>query len=124
MSLTMPLPSPGPVPALASSRPGSGPWPEVVTRPASIAALGDALAENALDNLGHGARARIVPPTTQNLGATEADLAAFVASVPDLPHTEAVRRPEMLIRPSDLCISAAHLREPGIAEDGALEGNA
>lgn len=44
MSLATPLPSPGPVPALASSRLGAGPSPEDAARLAWGAPLRDALA--------------------------------------------------------------------------------
>jgi len=51
--------------------------------------------------------ARIVPPTSQNQAAIEADLARFAPSVLDLPQAEATRRFEQLIRSYDPCISCA-----------------
>ena len=51
--------------------------------------------------------ARIVPPTSQNQAAIEADLARFAPSVIDLPQAEATRRFEQLIRSYDPCISCA-----------------
>jgi coenzyme F420-reducing hydrogenase alpha subunit len=51
--------------------------------------------------------ARIVPPTSQNQAAIEADLARFAPTVLDLPHAEATRRFEQLIRSYDPCISCA-----------------
>jgi coenzyme F420-reducing hydrogenase alpha subunit len=51
--------------------------------------------------------ARIVPPTSQNQAAIEADLARYAPRVLDLPHEEATRRFEQLIRSYDPCISCA-----------------
>ena len=51
--------------------------------------------------------AKIVPPTSQNQAAIEADLARFAPSVLSLPHDEATRRFEQLIRSYDPCISCA-----------------
>jgi sulfhydrogenase subunit alpha len=76
-----------------------------------------------VDGRGCVTRAQIVPPTSQNQGAIEADLAAFAPSVLDLPHAEAVHRLEMLIRAYDPCISCAtHFLDLRIVEDGAEEG--
>ncbi len=73
-----------------------------------------------MDVRGHVVHAQIVPPTSQNQGAIEADLAAFAPSVLDLPQTEAVHRLEMLIRAYDPCISCAtHFLDLRIVEDGA-----
>jgi len=60
-----------------------------------------------LDDRGHVAHAQIVPPTSQNQAAIEADLAAFAPSVLGLPHAEATLRIEQLIRSYDPCISCA-----------------
>ena len=60
-----------------------------------------------LDEAGRVATARIVPPTSQNQAAIEADLADFAPSVLDLPHAEATHRFEQLIRSYDPCISCA-----------------
>jgi sulfhydrogenase subunit alpha len=60
-----------------------------------------------LDDRGHVTHAQIVPPTSQNQAAIEADLAAFAPRVLDLPRAEAVLRIEQLIRSYDPCISCA-----------------
>ena len=60
-----------------------------------------------LDDRGLIAHAQIVPPTSQNQAAIEADLAAFAPRVLDLPHDEATVRIEQLIRSYDPCISCA-----------------
>jgi coenzyme F420-reducing hydrogenase alpha subunit len=60
-----------------------------------------------VDAAGIVRRAQIVPPTSQNQAAIEADLARFAPSVLDLPHEEATRRLEQLIRSYDPCISCA-----------------
>jgi coenzyme F420-reducing hydrogenase alpha subunit len=60
-----------------------------------------------VDERGRVTRAQIVPPTSQNQGAIEADLAAFAPAVLDLPQAEATRKLEMLIRAYDPCISCA-----------------
>jgi coenzyme F420-reducing hydrogenase alpha subunit len=63
--------------------------------------------------------ARIVPPTSQNQAAIEADLARFAPSVLSLPHDEATRRFEQLIRSYDPCIScAAHFLDVRWEEQG------
>ena len=60
-----------------------------------------------LDDRGHVAHAQIVPPTSQNQAAIEADLAAFAPRVLHLPHAEATHQIEQLIRSYDPCISCA-----------------
>jgi coenzyme F420-reducing hydrogenase alpha subunit len=76
-----------------------------------------------VDEQGHVTNAQIVPPTSQNQGAIEADLAAFAPSVLDLPHAEAIKRLEMLIRAYDPCISCAtHFLDLSIVDAGAEEG--
>jgi coenzyme F420-reducing hydrogenase alpha subunit len=60
-----------------------------------------------VDAAGIVRHATIVPPTSQNQAAIEADLARFAPSVLDLPHAEATRRLEWLIRCYDPCISCA-----------------
>jgi coenzyme F420-reducing hydrogenase alpha subunit len=60
-----------------------------------------------LDEQGHIAHATIVPPTSQNQAAIEADLTSFAPSVLDLDQAEATRRLEQLIRSYDPCISCA-----------------
>ena len=56
---------------------------------------------------GKVAAATIVPPTSQNQAAIEADLASFAPAVLDLPMGEATHRLEQLIRSYDPCISCA-----------------
>ena len=53
------------------------------------------------------AAATIVPPTSQNQAAIEADIALFAPRVLGLPMDEATRRLEQLIRAYDPCISCA-----------------
>jgi coenzyme F420-reducing hydrogenase alpha subunit len=53
------------------------------------------------------ATARIVPPTSQNQAAIEADLTDFAPTVLGLPHDDATHRFEQLIRSYDPCISCA-----------------
>jgi coenzyme F420-reducing hydrogenase alpha subunit len=60
-----------------------------------------------IDRDGLISRARIVPPTSQNQAAIEADLTAFAPTVINLPHAEATLRLEQLIRSYDPCISCA-----------------
>jgi sulfhydrogenase subunit alpha len=60
-----------------------------------------------LDHRGLVRHARIVPPTSQNQAAIEADLADFAPTVLHLPRTEATHRIEQLIRSYDPCISCA-----------------
>jgi len=60
-----------------------------------------------LDEQGLVSHAQIVPPTSQNQAAIEADLAAFAPRVLDLPIDEATLRIEQLIRSYDPCISCA-----------------
>jgi sulfhydrogenase subunit alpha len=60
-----------------------------------------------LDERGLVSHARIVPPTSQNQAAIEADLAAFSPRVLHLPKVEATHRIEQLIRSYDPCISCA-----------------
>jgi coenzyme F420-reducing hydrogenase alpha subunit len=60
-----------------------------------------------IDQQGLIDRARIVPPTSQNQAAIEADLTGFAPSVLALPHAEATLRIEQLVRAYDPCISCA-----------------
>jgi coenzyme F420-reducing hydrogenase alpha subunit len=60
-----------------------------------------------LDDDGTVLDARIVPPTSQNQAAIEADLRAFVAARLDLPREELVRQCEQAVRNYDPCISCA-----------------
>jgi len=60
-----------------------------------------------LDSKGIVRGAQIVPPTSQNQAAIEHDLALFAPAVLHLPHDEATRRMEQLIRSYDPCISCA-----------------
>ena len=60
-----------------------------------------------LDERGRIATAKIVPPTSQNQAAIEADLASFAPSILGETHDVATHRLEMLIRSYDPCISCA-----------------
>jgi sulfhydrogenase subunit alpha len=60
-----------------------------------------------VDDRGFVREAQIVPPTSQNQAAIEADLRGFAPRVLDLPHAEATHRLEQLIRSYDPCISCA-----------------
>jgi coenzyme F420-reducing hydrogenase alpha subunit len=60
-----------------------------------------------LDRDGRVVEARIVPPTSQNQAAIEADLALFAPTVLDRPHAEITHLLEQLIRSYDPCISCA-----------------
>jgi sulfhydrogenase subunit alpha len=76
-----------------------------------------------VDEVGHVTKAQIVPPTSQNQGAIEADLAAFAPNVLELPHAEATHQMEMLIRAYDPCISCAtHFLDLRVADDRGEEG--
>jgi coenzyme F420-reducing hydrogenase alpha subunit len=60
-----------------------------------------------LDRDGRVVEARIVPPTSQNQAAIEADLALFAPTILDRPHAEITHLLEQLIRSYDPCISCA-----------------
>jgi coenzyme F420-reducing hydrogenase alpha subunit len=60
-----------------------------------------------IDERGFIGAAQIVPPTSQNQVAIEADLTAFAPSVLELPHEVATHKLEQLIRSYDPCISCA-----------------
>ena len=71
-----------------------------------------------VDAAGKVRQAQIVPPTSQNQAAIEHDLAIFAPEVLDLPHDEATRRLEQLIRSYDPCISCAtHFLDVRIEHD-------
>lgn len=61
----------------------------------------------ALGESGLVEEARIVPPTSQNQARIEQDLAGVAPTLLALPHEEATRRCEQLIRAHDPCISCA-----------------
>jgi sulfhydrogenase subunit alpha len=82
------------------SGPGSAAW-------ATEAPRGLIFHAYELDEQGLVRHAQIVPPTSQNQAAIEADLAAFAPRVLDLPKPEATHRIEQLIRSYDPCISCA-----------------
>ncbi len=81
-------------------RPGTAAW-------ATEAPRGLLFHRYEVDEKGLVAAAQIVPPTSQNQGAIEADLAAFAPSVIDLPEEVATHQFEQLIRAYDPCISCA-----------------
>ncbi|HET8785734.1 MAG TPA: Ni/Fe hydrogenase subunit alpha [Candidatus Limnocylindrales bacterium] len=60
-----------------------------------------------LDRAGRVREARIVPPTSQNQAAIEADLALFAPTILDRPRAEITHLLEQLIRSYDPCISCA-----------------
>ena len=60
-----------------------------------------------VDERGRIATAKIVPPTSQNQAAIEADMALFAPHILDEPHDFATHRLEQLIRSYDPCISCA-----------------
>jgi coenzyme F420-reducing hydrogenase alpha subunit len=63
------------------------------------------------------AAATIVPPTSQNQAAIEADIATFAPRVLDLPMDAATHQLEQLIRAYDPCISCAtHFLDLSIQE--------
>jgi len=69
---------------------------------------------------GRIAAATIVPPTSQNQAAIEADIATFAPRVLDLPIDAATHALEQLIRSYDPCISCAtHFLDLSIANGGA-----
>jgi sulfhydrogenase subunit alpha len=61
----------------------------------------------AVDAQGLVLRARIVPPTAQNLPRMEADLKSLVPQIVQMPHAEATLTAEHLVRSYDPCISCA-----------------
>ncbi|MFV2063688.1 MAG: Ni/Fe hydrogenase subunit alpha [Chloroflexota bacterium] len=60
-----------------------------------------------VDETGHIASARIVPPTSQNQASIEDDLRGYASSVLHLPESEATARLEAMIRCYDPCISCS-----------------
>lgn len=60
-----------------------------------------------VDERGRIREAQIVPPTSQNQAAIEADLVVAAREVLALPHAEATHRLEQMIRSYDPCISCA-----------------
>jgi coenzyme F420-reducing hydrogenase alpha subunit len=60
-----------------------------------------------VDEAGRITAAQIVPPTSQNQAAIEADLVVAAKEVLDLPHEAATLRLEQMIRSYDPCISCA-----------------
>jgi coenzyme F420-reducing hydrogenase alpha subunit len=83
-----------------ASRPGVAAW-------ATEAPRGLLFHRYVVGEDGKVAAATIVPPTSQNQAAIEADLATFAPAVLDLPMGEATHRLEQLIRSYDPCISCA-----------------
>jgi coenzyme F420-reducing hydrogenase alpha subunit len=69
---------------------------------------------------GRIAAATIVPPTSQNQAAIEADIATFAPRVLDLPMDAATHLLEQLIRADDPCISCAtHFLDVSIQREAA-----
>jgi sulfhydrogenase subunit alpha len=82
------------------SRPGVAAW-------ATEAPRGLLFHRYEVDEAGRIRTAQIVPPTSQNQAAIEADLVVAAKEVLDLPHEAATRRLEQMIRSYDPCISCA-----------------
>jgi coenzyme F420-reducing hydrogenase alpha subunit len=82
------------------SRPGVAAW-------ATEAPRGLLFHRYEVDESGRIRTAQIVPPTSQNQAAIEADLVVAAKQVLDLPHAEATLRLEQMIRSYDPCISCA-----------------
>ena len=82
------------------SRPGVAAW-------ATEAPRGLLFHRYEVDESGRIRAAQIVPPTSQNQAAIEADLIVAAKQVLDLPHEEATHRLEQMIRSYDPCISCA-----------------
>ncbi len=82
------------------SRPGVAAW-------AAEAPRGLLFHRYEVDESGRIRTAQIVPPTSQNQAAIEADLVVAAKEVLDLPHAEATHRLEQMIRSYDPCISCA-----------------
>ena len=88
-------------PAVAwEARPGTAAW-------ATEAPRGLLFHSNEVGDDGKVAAATIVPPTSQNQAAIEADIATFAPQVLGLPMDAATHRLEQLIRSYDPCISCA-----------------
>ena len=88
-------------PAVAwEARPGTAAW-------ATEAPRGLLFHRYEVGEDGKVAAATIVPPTSQNQAAIEADIATFAPRVLDLPMDAATHRLEQLIRAYDPCISCA-----------------
>jgi len=83
-----------------TSRPGTAAW-------ATEAPRGMLFHQYEVDEAGRIAHAQIVPPTSQNQAAIEADLVVAAKEVLDLEHTAATHRLEQMIRSYDPCISCA-----------------
>jgi sulfhydrogenase subunit alpha len=92
------------------SRPGVAAW-------ATEAPRGLLFHRYELDEGGRVRSAQIVPPTSQNQAAIEADLIVAAKEVLDLPHADATHRLEQMIRSYDPCISCAtHFLDLSIEE--------
>ena len=71
-----------------------------------------------VDERGRVGSAQIVPPTSQNQAAIEADLAAFAPVILDLPTDQGTHLLEQLIRSYDPCISCAtHFLDVHVEEE-------
>jgi coenzyme F420-reducing hydrogenase alpha subunit len=93
------------------SRPGVAAW-------ATEAPRGLLFHRYEVDEAGRIASAQIVPPTSQNQAAIEADLVVAAKEVLDLEHDAATLRLEQMIRSYDPCISCAtHFLDLTIEEE-------
>ena len=82
------------------SRPGVAAW-------ATEAPRGLLFHRYEVDEAGRVKSAQIVPPTSQNQAAIEADMTSFAPAILDEPHDVATHKLEQLIRSYDPCISCA-----------------
>jgi coenzyme F420-reducing hydrogenase alpha subunit len=93
-----------------TSRPGTAAW-------ATEAPRGMLFHQYEIDEAGRIKHAQIVPPTSQNQAAIEADLRVAAREVLDLEHGAATHRLEQMIRSYDPCISCAtHFLDLSIEE--------
>jgi len=93
------------------SRPGVAAW-------ATEAPRGLLFHRYEVDEAGRIKSAQIVPPTSQNQAAIEADLVVAAKEVLEMPHEAATIRLEQMIRSYDPCISCAtHFLDLTIEED-------
>ena len=94
------------------ARPGTGAW-------ATEAPRGLLFHRYQVGEDGRIAAATIVPPTSQNQAAIEADIATFAPRVLDLPMDAATHALEQLIRSYDPCISCAtHFLDLSVRQEG------
>ncbi|CAK0753857.1 sulfhydrogenase subunit alpha [Gammaproteobacteria bacterium] len=92
------------------SRPGVAAWTTEAPR-------GMLFHRYEVDEAGRIQKAQIVPPTSQNQAAIEADMVVAAKEILDLPHAEATHHLEQMIRSYDPCISCStHFLDLSIEE--------